>query len=553
MISRIQRGIAVFIAIAALTVAVSCSVQVVQPPPDPAEDPAAYTQFVVANAIDYYKANGREATVGYYNSAESVDGEWYVFIIDENDTFVVHPTIPGRLGTNVNDRVDITGFNHGAALAAATEAGNWVDYLHRNPANGELQAKHAWVVRYGGLIFGSGWYEVIAEGHAGLPDKSDPAAYTQAFVEQALEFYRAEGLDATVAYYNSAASVDGQWYVFIFDAKDIMLAHAVIPDNVGLHADQILGAGGYPAGAQVAAAATAEGAWTDYTYPNPATGSFESKHTWVVRYDRLIFGSGWYEEGAAKSDPAAYTQAFVAQAVRLYDAIGREATFAYYNTLESVDEDWYVFIIDENENTVVNANRPDILGTSPKTRVDVRGKSYGEELVAATADGVWVDYYFLNPGTGYEEQKHAWAVKHNGLIFASGWYERAEAEDDATYTQSFVHRAIQRYDAQGREAALAFFSSPESVQGPWYVFVLDENQVTIAHPNPEHIGRTREQRIDKRGYDYGADFLTATEGGKWVSYIFADLDTNQERQKHTWLIKHDGLYFGSGWYEDVKE
>lgn len=418
MICRIQRGIAVLIAIAALMVAVSCSVQVTQPPPDPADDPAAYTQYFVNQAIAYYKANGRQATIDHYNTPESVHGAWYVFIFDEND---------------------------------------------------------------------------------------------------------------------------------------VMLAHAPIPDNVGLRADQILGAGGYPAGAQVAAAATAEGAWTDYTYPNPATGAFESKHTWVLRHDGLIFGSGWYEEGAAKTDPAAYTQAFVAQAVRLYEAIGREATFAYYNTLESVDEDWYVFIIDENENTVVNANRPDILGTSPKTRVDVRGKSYGEELVAATADGVWVDYYFLNPGTGYEEQKHAWAVKHDGLIFASGWYERAEAEDDASYTQSFVHRALQRYDAQGREAALAYFSSPESVQGPWYVFVLDENQVTIAHPNPEHIGRTREQRIDKRGYDYGADFLTATEEGKWISYIFVDLDTNQERQKHTWLIKHDGLYFGSGWYEEIKE
>ena len=201
----------------------------------------------------------------------------------------------------------------------------------------------------------------------------------------------------------------------------------------------------------------------------------------------------------------------------------------------------------------MHPTRPELRGTSPKTRVDVRGKAYGEELVAATADGVWVDYYFLNPATGYEEQKHAWAVKHDGLIFVSGWYVRAEAEDDATYTQSFVHRAIQRYDAQGREAALEYFSSEQSVQGQWYVFVLDENQVTIAHPNPEHIGRTREQRIDRRDYDYGAEFLTATEEGKWVSYIFLDLETNEERQKHTWLIKHDGLFFGSGWYEDIEE
>lgn len=386
------------------------------------------------------------------------------------------------------------------------------------------------------------------------PDPAEsPGAFTQYFVNQAIAFYKANGLQATIDFYNSAESVAGEWYVFIGDENDIVIAHAAVPANVGLRFDQVLGPGGYPSGAQAAAAAVEGGAWTVYAYINPAAGAFQSKHSWVVRHDGLIFGSGWYADGVAKSDPAAYTQEFVAQAIRLYDAVGRESTFAYYNTPESVDDDWYVFIIDENDNTIVHPTRPELRGTSPKTRVDVRGKAYGEELVAATEDGVWVDYYFLNPTTGFEEQKHAWAVKHDGLIFVSGWYERAEAEDDATYTQSFVHRAIQRYDAQGREAALAFFSSPESVQGEWYVFVLDENQVTIAHPNPVHIGRTREQRIDSRDYDYGAEFLTVTEEGKWVSYIFVDLDTDQERLKHTWLIRHDGLYFGSGWYEEVKE
>lgn len=547
MISRIHRSITVLLATAALAFAVSCSVQVVQPPPDPAEDPAAYTQYFVEQAIAHYEAHGLEATVAHYNTPESIDGDWYVFIFDESDVMLAHAAVPANVGLHADLVLGRGGYPAGAQVAAAaTLEGAWTDYTYINPASGAFQSKHSWVVRHEGLIFGSGWYEDGAT-------KADPAAYTQAFVEQAVRLYDAIGLEDTVAYYNTPESIDGAWYVFIADENDIMIAHAAVPANVGLPPEQILGPGGYPAGAQVAAAATIEGAWTDYTYINPSTGAFQSKHTWVVRYDGLVFGSGWYEDGASKSDPAAFTQAFVAQAIRLYDAIGREATFDYYNTLESVDDDWYVFIIDENENTVVQPTRPEIRGTSPTTRVDVRGKAYGEELVQATAEGIWVDYYFLNPSTGYEEQKHAWVVKHDGLIFGSGWYERAEAEDDASYTQSFVHRAIQRYDAQGREAALAFFSSEQSVQGQWYVFVLDENQVTIAHPNPDNIGRTREQRIDRRDYDYGAEFLTATEEGKWVDYVFLDLETNQERLKHTWLIKHDGLFFGSGWYEDIEE
>jgi signal transduction histidine kinase len=543
----LRGGFAVLVMLAALVFAVSCSVQVQEAPPDPAEDPAAYTQYFVNQAIAYYTANGLQATIDFYNSMESIDGQWYMFIGDENDVMLSHAAVPDNVGMRFVDILGPGGYPAGAqAAAAAVEGGSWTTYTYINPAADAFQSKHSWVVRHEGLIFGSGWYEDLAS-------KSDPAAYTQEFVAQAIRLYEAIGLEDTIAFYNTLESIDGQWYVFIADENDVMIAHAAVPENVGKPPEQIVGPGGYPAGAQVAAAATAEGAWTDYTYVNPATGAFQSKHTWVIRHDGLVFGSGWYEDLASKADPAAFTQEFVAQAIRLYDAIGREETFAYYNTPESVDEDWYIFIIDENENTIIHPTRPELRGTSPKTRVDVRGKAYGEELVAATADGVWVDYYFLNPATGYEEQKHAWAVKHDGLIFASGWYERAEAEDDATYTQSFVHRAIQRYDAQGRDAALEFFSSELSVQGQWYVFVLDENQVTIAHPNPEHIGRTRDQRIDKNGFDYGAEFLTTTEEGKWISYVFLNPDTDQETQKHTWLIQHDGLYFGSGWYEEVKE
>lgn len=386
------------------------------------------------------------------------------------------------------------------------------------------------------------------------PDpETAPAAYTQHFVNQAIARYKANGLAPTVAFYNTAESVDGQWYVFIGDENDVMLAHATVPENVGMRFVDILGSDGYPAGAQVAAAATAEGAWTTYTYYNQATDSFQSKHSWVVRYDGRIFGSGWYEDGVSKSDPAAYTQEFVQQAIRLYDAVGRDAAFAYYNTPASVDEDWYVFIIDENENTIIHATRPEIRGTSSKTRLDITGYAYGYDLVNADEEGKWVSYFFTNPQTGYEDQKHTWAIKHDGYIFASGWYERDVDVDDATYTQFVVHRAIQRYDAQGLEATLAYFNSEESVEGQWYVFVLNENQVTIAHFNPEHIGRTREMRIDARGYDYGADFLKATEAGAWIDYVFLNPETEKEMLKHTWLRKHDGIYFGSGWYEEVKE
>ena len=59
----------------------------------------------------------------------------------------------------------------------------------------------------------------------------------------------------------------------------------------------------------------------------------------------------------------------------------------------------------------------------------------------------------------------------------------------------------------------------------------------------------RALRVDSAGYFYGDDTLSATEAGKWVSYVYRNPETGEEARKHTWVVRHDGLFFGSGWYE----
>ena len=115
-----------------------------------------------------------------------------------------------------------------------------------------------------------------------------------------MNLYVALGLEETVAYYNAKESVDGQWYVFIIDENQTIIAHAPNPDLVGKHVSQALGPNSYPTGSAVAASADQDGAWFDYTYPNPASGVVETKHSWVVIHDGITFGSGWYERGPGK-------------------------------------------------------------------------------------------------------------------------------------------------------------------------------------------------------------------------------------------------------------
>ena len=205
-------------------------------------DRAGYTVAMVEKALRIYEAKGREATVEFYKSPESVDGEWYVFIFDENGDMIAHPN-PDFLGENLMGPtgVDITGYRHGEAIAGATEEGKWVDYIFLNPVSGNQEYKHTWAVRHDGLIFASGWYQVLPTLGLGVT-KAEPAEYTVAFVDRALRYYKAHGRENTVAHYNTPESVDGAWYIYIFDENDLLIAHAN-PDLLGMDLKEESGPG----------------------------------------------------------------------------------------------------------------------------------------------------------------------------------------------------------------------------------------------------------------------------------------------------------------------
>jgi len=126
-----------------------------------AEADAATLAYVSA-AIAAYEQDGLDATVAHYNTPESLEGQWYVFIFDEADRLLTHPD-PSLLGDDLKGSLgtDITGRVFGLEMLQADEDGIWVSYVFVNPANGQPQVKHSWVVRHDGLLFGSGWYESV--------------------------------------------------------------------------------------------------------------------------------------------------------------------------------------------------------------------------------------------------------------------------------------------------------------------------------------------------------------------------------------------------------
>ena len=233
--------------------------------------PASYTKFFVDNAISRYDAGGLDDTLSYYNRVESVDGQWYVFIIDENDEVIGHydahllgQDLKGPIGTDAN------GYNFGPGMLSATEDGKWVSYVYRNPESeipgsdhiGTHEYKHVWVMRHDGLLFASGWYVSADE-------------FTKFFVDEAIRKYHSEGLDATVAYYNSPGNVNGQWFAFLADRKGMIISH-YNPTMLGQDLDDLLGTDMFTA--------KDEGSWVTHTDVNPATGDGRGQalHGWFT-------------------------------------------------------------------------------------------------------------------------------------------------------------------------------------------------------------------------------------------------------------------------------
>lgn len=264
----------------------------------PKSDPAAYTRYFVESAIAMYDAEGLEATLAHYNSPDSVDGQWYLFIVDRNAEVIGHYE-PDRLGLNLLGfaGTDANGYKFGPEMLSATTEGKWVGYVYRNPATGRIgvdstsdfELKNAWVVNHDGLLFGSGWHINIDEFILTLTDEIAERLRSSGF-EATIAHYRnpqnlAEGLQGAVEYYNTNATADGTWLGFYADPDGTVLFHND-PAAIGSNIADLLG----PAVLD----APARAAWITES-DNPAGQGPLSMRIRAFNQDGIIFGTGWYQ------------------------------------------------------------------------------------------------------------------------------------------------------------------------------------------------------------------------------------------------------------------
>ena len=174
-------------------------------------------------------------------------------------------------------------------------------------------------------------------------------------------------------------------------------------------------------------------------------------------------------------------------------------------------------------------------------------------MLSATEEGKWVSYVYQNPESGglgsdhagAMQLKNAWVVKHDGLLFASGWYVNADE-----FTKSLVSAAVNKFRSAGLEATIAYFTGPESVfsglaatieyynsaetvEGEWFAFIADSSGKIVDHYDKAMVGTDLKDLL-------GTDMVEATAEGAWVT-------TESVR---VWVVGYDGWLFASGWRKD---
>lgn len=417
----------------------------------------------------------------------------------------------------------------GGEIEEATESGHWFDSSGLNMLTGEQEAARYYIEVRDGLAFMSPRFANIPAPRPEPESEPDDDALTTAYVMRAIERYEREGREATVAYYNSRESVEGQRFMSIIDADtNVLLTSPLRPAAVGI---------------TVPATATEEGIWIESQGSNPVTNQREPRRTFFILRDGLIFASGYYTGEADSApppwqdaDPREYTVDYVNRAVERYERDGLEAMKAYYNSVAAFEGQWYLFATDANDIYHVHPLLPRLIGTDIKDVVGADGYELGKEIAKATEEGHWIEYIWPHPSTLKNAPKVSYAVRRDGMIFASGYYP--EPEDPAAYTKAYVQKAIDYYEENGLDATVAHYNSENSFEGQWYLGLADsDSRILVSAVVPHVIGS-----------QLNPETVEAIDAGQWVELEWFGNLTAGTTFRHIWGTRHDGLYFYSGYF-----
>jgi methyl-accepting chemotaxis protein len=123
-----------------------------------AEEAVALVELAVAHrrrtSKDSFARDLTDPSKGFY------DRDMYVFLLDDNGTYLAFGGNPAKVGTRVHDiaGIDGSGLLQSIMDQASFEPG-WVEYDITNPTTGKVQSKMSYVQQVDGLYVGCGVYK----------------------------------------------------------------------------------------------------------------------------------------------------------------------------------------------------------------------------------------------------------------------------------------------------------------------------------------------------------------------------------------------------------
>jgi cytochrome c len=130
--------------------------------------------------------------------------------------------------------------------------------------------------------------------------------------------------------------------------------------------------------------------------------------------------SSAYQRGTAQE-----AEALLEKAIARYKEVGAAQTIAEINDGRSfADVDLYVVVVGSDKRIVAHGIDQTAIGDPMLYLKDMLGRPAVDQILAATTDGIWIDYYSWNYFTRKYERKSSLAKRVDDYIFMCGYYPR---------------------------------------------------------------------------------------------------------------------------------
>ena len=372
----------------------------------------------VIKARDRLLANGYESTVAHYNTPASIDdGEYYIIIAAPPDgNIIADATRHLRLGTKLTDVEASDDAELGQKILALEEGERlWTTHQWPHPETGLEKRRHTYATRFARFYFISGYYE------------DTPLDATIAYVSEAIEQYRQDPV-AAKEYYESRESIDENGLYLLLLRDGTIDVNPTFPHAVGTditwRTDPLEREYG-----KALAEADEDGEIVEYLIPIPSQNfTFRKKTAWAIRAGGLVFSAGWVDRETDVESTLTPRQKAIGTVIKVrarMQSRGLRPAIVYYNTPESIDEEYYAILAQREGYIVADATRTDLqLDANIKDLEASDDPNLGQKIAAVgSGESAWITHLWPNPVTGQEERRHTYVTRFLSFYIISGYYE----------------------------------------------------------------------------------------------------------------------------------